>query len=80
MKSQKRIEILQKVAKGSLTPEHADELLLSLSLCSTSFFPIIDRLIETAIDKDWIFYDGMWHKEGYSPRNTYDLYTYLFMK
>jgi len=80
MKNQKRIEILQKVAKGSLTPEQADEQLLYLFICSTSLFPIIDRLIETAIDKDWIFYDGMWHKEGYSPRNTYDLYTYLFMK
>ena len=80
MKSQKRIEILQKVAKGSLTPEQADEQLLSLFLCSTSLFPDIDRLIETAIDKGWIFYDGMWHKEGYLSRNTYDLYKYLFIK
>ena len=75
-----RIEILRKVANGELTPEQADEQLLGLSIIgSSSLFPDVDKLMEVADEKGWCFYQGMWRKDGYRSRTTYDLYAYLFL-
>jgi hypothetical protein len=76
-----RIEILHKVANGELIPEQADEQLLGLSIVgSSSLFADVDKLMNVADDKGWCFNQGMWRKDGYRSRTTYDLYAYLFIK
>jgi hypothetical protein len=75
-----RIEILQKVATGELIPEQADEQLLGLSIIgSSSLLPDVDKLMKVADEKGWCFNKGMWRKDGYRSRTTYDLYDYLFL-
>ena len=75
-----RIEILQKVAKGELTPTQADEQLLGLSIVgSSSLFSDVDELMKVADKKGWCFYQGMWRKDGWRSRTTYDLYAHLFL-
>ena len=68
-----RIEILQMVSNGELTPEQADE-----QLCS-SLFADVDELMKVADEKGWCFYQGMWRKDGWRSRTTYDLYAHLFL-
>lgn len=75
-----RIEILQNVANGELTPEQADERLLGVSIIgSSSLFADVDELMKVADKNGWCFYQGMWQKDGYRSRTTYDLYAYLFL-
>lgn len=79
MKEQ-RLEILRKAANGELSPEQADEQLLGLSIVgSSSLFADVDELMKVADEKGWHFYQGMWRKDGYRSRTTYDLYAYLFL-
>lgn len=74
-----RLEILQKVANGELTPKQADEQLLGLSIVGSSFlFTDVDEIMKVADEKGWCFYRGMWRKDGYRSRTTYNLYAYLF--
>lgn len=75
-----RIEILQKVANGEITPEQADEQLLGLSIVgSSSLFADVDELMRVADEKGWRFFQGMWRKDGWRSRTTYDLYAHLFL-
>lgn len=75
-----RIEILQKVANGELTPEQADEQLLGLSIVgSSSLFADVDELMKVADERGWCFNQGMWRKDGWRSRTTYDLYAHLFL-
>jgi hypothetical protein len=79
MKKQ-RLEILRKVANGELTIEQADSELLGLSIVGySSLFPDVDELLKVADEKGWCFYNGMWRKDGWRSRTTYDLYDHLFL-
>jgi hypothetical protein len=74
------IKVLQKVADGELTPEQADEKLSGFYMLDNSYLcPDGDKLMQVAEQQGWVFNKGLWRKDGYRSRKTYELYAYLFL-
>ena len=77
---EKRLAILRRLANKEISPEMADEQLLGLSIVgSSSLFADVDELMKVADEKGWCFFQGMWRKDGWRSRTTYDLYAHLFL-
>lgn len=70
MKEQ-RLEMLRKVANGELTPEQADDLLLSLSIVRLSLSEYVERKQNEAWDKmgDTGNYDYATEKMNWNEEN-----------